>query len=197
MNSIYGIPILVKQMPQHKKIASDLTDYLEKDAFFSNVSTWKCNVESTFAKDNNFDIPWDSFIESSIEVFKEYLDYFPIDKKFEIEIYAWMNRYKQGNYQEIHNHSGNGATLSCAYMLELPDDSGDFTFFQSGNEFYNSPLKQLCNENFPYNNRFTPDLNEGDIVIFPSFLDHFVTANVSNKRRSTISANLYVKPIYD
>jgi ectoine hydroxylase-related dioxygenase (phytanoyl-CoA dioxygenase family) len=37
--------------------------------------------------------------------------------------------------------------------------------------------------------RYTPNLQEGDIVLFPSTLEHYVTHNNTDTIRSTISAN--------
>jgi len=195
MDKIYGVPILIEKMPDHKQIKKSFQEFLENDDYFSPVESWKCNVETTFSKENNFNLPWDFFIENAVDLFYKYLNFFPIDKPFGVKIYAWLNRYKKHHYQEIHNHFSDGSVLSCAYMLELPENTGDFSVYQSGNDFFPSELKTLCSAGFPIDNRFTPVLNEGDIVIFPSYLDHFVTENTSNFRRATISANLYINPL--
>lgn len=196
MINIFGVPIIITPFSKHQEVKEEFLDYLEKDEYFSKVSSWKCSVESTFCKDNNFDLPWNTFIENAIACFNEYLSNFPIEKQFQIEIYAWLNRYSKGHNQEVHNHAGGNSVLSCAYMLELPENSGDIVFFQTGNDLFKyTVLNDICNNNLNVSNRFTPVLNEGDIIIFPSYLDHYVTGNNTDQRRSTISANLYINPI--
>jgi ectoine hydroxylase-related dioxygenase (phytanoyl-CoA dioxygenase family) len=44
-----------------------------------------------------------------------------------------------------------------------------------------------------YNNRITPPLDEGDIIFFPSTLEHYVTGNKTNNHRATISANFILE----
>ena len=196
MIDIFGVPVIIKPFPKHELIKKQLLEWIGEDEYFSKVPSWKCNVESTFAKDNNTELPWDMFIENSIDCFKEYLSHFPISRDFSMEVYAWLNRYKKGHNQELHNHSGGQAVLSCAYMTELPKDSGDIVFYKSGSDYFKyTALNDICNNNLQYSNRFTPILNEGDIVIFPSFLDHYVTVNNAESRRSTVSANLYINPV--
>lgn len=196
MITIFGTPVIINSFPEHDKVKKEFSLYLEKDEYFSEVSSWKCNVESTFCKENNFDLPWNTFIENAVKCFNEYLSTFPIKKQFQIEIYAWLNRYSKGHSQEVHNHAGGNAVLSCAYMLELPKNSGDIVFFQTGNDLLKyTTLNDICDNDLNVSNRFTPILQEGDIVIFPSYLDHYVTGNYTEKRRSTISANLYINPI--
>lgn len=195
METIFGIPILRMPLPNHESVKKIFEKYLEDDNYFSESLNWQCNVETTFQKNNNFDLPWDLFIESSTTALRDYLNIFPIDNPFTIKVYAWLNRYSKGQYQEVHNHAGDGAAISCAYMLELPQDSADFVFYQAGNDFWHfNPIKKICNSGFPFNNRFTPELDEGDIIFFPSYIDHYVSHNKSDLRRSTISANFYISP---
>jgi len=196
METIFGVPTLQIPLLNHISIKKSFKPYIECDDFFSEVPEWQCNAETTFQKDNNFDLPWDIFIENATTALHSYLGIFPIDKPYYIEVYAWLNRYSKGQYQEVHNHAGDGASISCAYMLDLPQHSADFVFYQAGNDFWHfNPLRNLCSSGFPFNNRVTPNLTEGDIIFFPSYIDHYVGYNRSEFRRSTISANFYIKPI--
>jgi ectoine hydroxylase-related dioxygenase (phytanoyl-CoA dioxygenase family) len=79
-------------------------------------------------------------------------------------------------------------------MLKLPPDSGRFVFYRNTYDFFHSSSLPSCSsEPFRYNNRITPPLREGDIVFFPSVLEHYVTVNESDETRATISANFTIK----
>ena len=191
---IYGYPIGIYKLPSHKKLKEEFLPHLSNDEMFSKVPHWQSNVETTFGSDTNNLLPWDTFIKESIGLLKEYInDFLNLNRiDFNIGTYAWLNRYRTGQYQEIHNHAGNNNAISCAYMLSTPIDSGNFVFYNEGSDFWNNtPLREFTN-NYPFNNRFTPNMSEGDIIFFPSTLSHYVTFNNSTDVRSTISANFKI-----
>ena len=50
-------------------------------------------------------------------------------------------------------------------------------------------LELYRNRNIPIPNRFQPEVKEGDFVIFPGFVDHFVPLNDSTTPRTIVSFN--------
>jgi len=94
----------------------------------------------------------------------------------------WRNEYQQNDWQDIHIH---------------PRASWSFIIYETVKEsktvFMNPLYKDIQNqfgtnvEIFPLD--FRPDLTAGDIIIFPSFIEHFVRpGNIG----STISGNIYM-----
>ena len=146
-------------------------------------------------EEKNGKFPWDLFFESVKVGVKQYSKHCGfVDSALEnIFGFAWVNRYSRNQHQEIHAHEGNGNLISCAYILEQPKDenTGEFVFYNSAATFFPAEMLEPVGDCF--GKRFDPMLSEGDIVFFPSKLDHYVTYNKTDLRRATISANFGVR----
>lgn len=105
---------------------------------------------------------------------------------------VWMNTYEESHYQEPHTHLP-GFYSGIHYVMFDPYDHEGTTFC--------NPLEQI------YSFMFNPDfmderlnshllehadvsVEEGDVIIFPSHLKHFVKKNQSKQLRMTISFNI-------
>jgi len=94
----------------------------------------------------------------------------------------WRNKYEKNDWQDIHIH---------------PRSSWSFVIYESvetGKTVFMSPLfKDVQNQfgssvpEFPLD--FRPECKQGDIVIFPSFIEHFV---MPGNTGTTISGNIYM-----
>ena len=112
---------------------------------------------------------------------------------------SWVNRYYSGDYTPIHTH---GADISGIIFLKIPEkelyeesmeniesqgkytdeeyeprDSGRLLFIHGSNQTF-------CE------NMWKPDQITGDILIFPSWLNHLVYPQKTNKERRTYSFNM-------
>jgi len=102
----------------------------------------------------------------------------------------WVNVLKRGEYHLLHTH--NEHTMSGAYYLQVPENSGQI-YFRDPRPSSNSWTTKFLDKG---NMRFF-DVKEGDIYFFPSFLDHGTTPHGSDKERITISFDLdYSGPNY-
>ena len=88
----------------------------------------------------------------------------------------WYNYYQEGHTQEIHSHS-NKSTFSGIYVLNA-DEVNKTVFYSYGASLlgYIKEAKQLT------------EVKEGDIVLFPSNLLHYVLP--CEKERVTIAFNI-------
>ena len=94
----------------------------------------------------------------------------------------WRNKYEKDDWQDIHIH---------------PRSSWSFVIYESvetGKTVFMSPIfKDVQNQfgntvpEFPLD--FRPECKQGDIVIFPSFVEHFV---MPGNTGTTISGNIYM-----
>lgn len=191
IQQIFSTPIFITKLPNHEKVKEQFLPFLKDNKYFAKAEGWHGNLDTTFPNEPVNELPWQDFFSSAVNVAAEFIKEIGVINNVQFHGTAWLNRYYNGNYQEIHNHIGNNNAISCAYMLELPNESGNFVFFKEGQDFWNDSIRQLCHD-FDYSNRYTPKLEEGDIVFFPSNLSHYVTYNNSNNRRATISANFKV-----
>ena len=112
-------------------------------------------------------------------------------KLFITNMWANVNRYKDYNVAHIHQDSD----WSFVYYVEIPEDSGNLILLDPrirrkrhlGAEFIKN-----------YDNPFTHDIYivsplAGKFVIFPSYLEHHVKFNTTNKPRISISGNIIVE----
>ena len=195
--NLYSIPVYKIKLPENEQEQQDFADILDKEEYFSRVPSWYSPVDTTYGNPEASNLPFKTFIRSAITGLNEYLENFNIDLTLDYRIECWLNKYKPGSYQEVHNHVG-VAQISCAYMMHTPKDSGNFVFYNKAYDFlHQSGLPSLTTQPFRYNNRVTPPLEEGDIVFFPSNLEHYVSNNTSDQLRSTISANFVLSEKQD
>lgn len=114
----------------------------------------------------------------------------------------WCSKYTKGMYQAEHNHLDNGEIFSFVYFAKYdPSKDANLVFvkdmsnaIQKGFLVDNSPntLHEELREHPAFCNHVTLDnIKEGDLVIFPSYLDHFVEEQKHDGPRITIAGNLF------
>jgi len=93
----------------------------------------------------------------------------------------WYNDYNSGNWQEVHDHTGQQeSTYSGIYILKLNEENQttfvDSNFIKSWNMKQNFYVFETCH------------IEEGNVIIFPSELMHYV--NPCKDHRISISFNI-------
>ena len=128
---------------------------------------------------------------------KEYIECMReiFDKEFDVEVQdIWYNVYQDGEYQELHDHLGTllrPSHFSFIHFLCFDKDQ------HRSPEFYD-PLAQLRNLSLELDsnnsgNYYTPDVKEGDLLMFPSYLEHCVQpGKKTDYPRITLSFNIRV-----
>ncbi|UNH61149.1 putative 2OG-Fe(II) oxygenase [Synechococcus phage S-SZBM1] len=159
----------------------------------SFTDEWNCDVLTSFeVATNKSDYSWDVF-EMSIQ--DNLLDmHIKLHGKPYVEFFmteSWINVYKQHHSQEVHTHSGgDGCTFSCAYFVQYdPEQDGKFGFYNPSQDMHVGDYSK----HYPTNSTWFPDVKEGDILIFPSTLHHFVQPQRTTHQRVTVSANFRLK----
>ena len=190
---LFGIPFYHANIKQHKEIKEKFLPYFDNDEYFDLPSTWLAPCKTTIHSQKAHDeIPFNDFLQLVVrEHFIPYiLDLKPFDKdRLSVEpLHAWGNKYAYNEGQEPHNHIDGSTQFSCNYVLEQPENSCDFLFVDRNDYFSSVGLGLLFDFPSPIKNHQI-NLQEGDIVIFPSFVDHAVSRNRSHEERKTISAN--------
>ena len=105
------------------------------------------------------------------------------------EIWAIIN--KKGTFNKSHNHPG--SYLSAAYYVKAPKNCGNINFYDP-NEIkkFNSPAIENLTELSTSGFSIKPE--EGNLLIFPSYLYHDVGKNLSDDDRIVISFNVSIIP---
>ena len=93
----------------------------------------------------------------------------------------WSQSYNEGQYHSVHNH-GIGF-ISCCLYVEFDKTVHKATKFYSP---FLDPMTGFSQESIP-------EVDEGDILLFPSTLLHEATINTSNVKRTVMAFNIPLK----
>ena len=181
------------EVEKHESIKAMLL-YELGTATLTQPAEWNCSVSSSFESDTNQDdFSWQMFKNAINDNLTEMHDSLGGRPFCDIEMTeAWINVYHKGQSQEIHTHcGGDNTTFSCAYFLQYnPEVDGKFVFYNPSQDHHQG----YFSKNYPCTNTWFPEVREGDIIIFPSYLHHQVAPQPqSDSARITVSANFRVK----
>ena len=107
---------------------------------------------------------------------------------------SWINRHRKGEMNTIHWHSN--AVMSCVYYPQTPPNSGAIIWKRS-HMYYNLFHDTLRPEfKDTHSNQFNTDIHvvepvSGDLVMFPSQLEHVVPPSDSDEERYSLAFNLF------
>jgi hypothetical protein len=145
-----------------------------KEIFFGEDNTYQSILEQKYAK------CLDSFFDYNYKIM--------IDE-------IWYNCYTDGEYQEEHDHLGGAVNIvhfSCIHFLSFDKRRHIPPKFRD-------PIDQLRNLSIElgrnnYQDCYHPDIEEGDFIMFPSYLRHSVEPCIYTPEypRITIAMNIKV-----
>jgi len=92
---------------------------------------------------------------------------------------SWFALFKKGNYAHVHNHGD--CDIAGVYYFKKSSDDGSF--------FFTSPVPALDSSCFR-TGRVVLNPNEGEIIMFPGWLNHGVETNDTDEDRCSISFNI-------
>lgn len=129
------------------------------------------------------------------QIYQKYLIQI-FDKKVEFELQdMWFNYYIDGEYQEEHHHvmSNNlsgSSHFSCVHYLKFDESVHNSTVFSDPLELIRAHSFEMDSNR--YSNRWQPKVKEGDLLVFPSYLQHHVQKSepTPDNPRITIAFNL-------
>ena len=164
----------------HEKNKLEISEMIEKKYNLTKnmqKNIWRCDVNTEFF-DLNDNAKYTNLVVNEI--------YPALDKMFyEVKnlnipkissiTNIWYNRYSKGHNQEVHSHTGHD--ISGIYLLELNEPNN--TVFYSYPASTNNIVEEDIKSDFA---------KEGDIMLFPSNLLHYVLP--TTKDRTTIAFNI-------
>ena len=176
------------EVENHQQLKDKLLSELTDDKL-SQPKEWNCSVQSSFETDNNFS--WDYFyecIKPNLIDMHQQLNGNPLHQFKMTE--AWLNKYERGDSQEVHTHIGaDNTTFSCSYFAQYALNDARFLFYDPDQTKH---LGEFSKHYGGVVNTWFPDVQEGDIIIFPSWIHHQVEPHRSDTTRITVSANFKV-----
>lgn len=132
--------------------------------------------------------PYIDFLQEHAEIYWKELGYKKEPKISEM----WANKYSPGSFIDIHNHSPIAITVS--FYLQKPANSGNICFVNPLETLLkHQPFSELDDRNnyhrmFNYN----VEVNEGDVIMFPGWLQHETMPNDSEFDRIIIGTNINI-----
>jgi len=194
MRSIELFPVTVfKGQVSNNEILKNLlvSEILNESKDLEIPEDWTTHkVRTSFSTQSN--------ILNQDELTSQYIDCMcdVFDKDFDVSINKiWYNVYTDGEYQEVHDHLGS---------LFEPSHFSFIHFLCFDNENHNppefrDPLSQLRTTSLELERNncgevYVPDVKEGDLIMFPSYLQHCVPPGKKTEYpRITISFNVKVQ----
>ena len=118
------------------------------------------------------------------DIFSEEMHLFEKEVNLKLKIdNIWFQKYETKMDHGVHNHGS--STFSSVCFIEYEKN------FHSPTIFVSPFTNNITNEFITY----APNVEEGDIIFFPSNLLHYAPPNFSNKHRTIISFNLLIDNI--
>jgi len=157
------IKSLVKQFPLEKKGIQN---------FYSNTFLFSC-------------VPYKhlDFKKQIAALVSDELENFTKEIKKSVEVTkAWAVNYKKGNDQIMHNH-GHKEFTAVLFI--------DFDANKHSPVIFKKPWPNLISGNLEFTAP-SPNLKEGDLIIFPACVEHFAPVNQSDKDRMVIRFDLAI-----
>ena len=192
-NLLFPTPVWTIQLENYKSINEIMYSYIKTLQKNDEVGINKSNVKGWHSQDfdlnNNETQKFIAFILPAIEQVMTDMNW---EKQKQISkinnMWAIVNTGGSGNLRHQHGNS----TLSGAYYVRAPINSGDIVFYDP------RPAPVYSHPNVTEPNLLNAQVNgispkEGALVLFPSYLDHSVNENKSSEERIVISFNIKIQ----
>lgn len=181
----FAVPFVIFSLEnwQEKKkiILNSLPDYTKYKLDSPNTKNGFCDVNHYSDYFENFDKSPEYASDVISCITNEITKFCDYTKKDWRMTNLWFQVYEKYNNFSIHNHGPEG--WSAVLYVEFDSDKHHSTVFYS-------PYPSWEKENLGAYKTFSPEVKEGDLIIFPSSLQHEAVANFSDEKRTIISFNL-------
>ena len=168
-------------LEEQDPIKARVEEFYKGNKFQENTpDQWNCNLFTSYGSGK---FP----IGECLDAFTPTLDEFQTESQSYgnmILTDLWLNVYEAQNWQEKHIHSP-GQWSGVYYVHFDPNEHKATNFYH--------PCETLLATAGITSNTLVPWVQEGDMIIFPSWLEHAAPMNKSSKLRSTISFNFFIE----
>ena len=192
-NLFFPTPVWTIQVDNYEKINEQMYKFIKYLQSKDQKGINKSNVNGWHSKDFNLQDSepkeFISLISPSIEKVINDMNWEKNNQVVNINnMWAIINTGGSANLRHQHGNS----TISGAYYVRAPKNSGDIVFYDPRP----APV-------FTYPKAVDPNLlnaqvngispKEGALVLFPSYLDHSVNENLSKEERIVVSFNITIQ----
>ena len=181
MLTLQDTKIFIKNFEDHeslnKKLSKEIIEARKNDLFAmpnSNQNCWRSTYKYKCEEE---------FLQPIISILTEYIKYYFKTNDMSCKILYWTNINGFGGGNIFHTHYRADCDLSGVYYIQ-GEDTGSIKFATHEQMYFMIP------PNMPYSKMIEHEPNDGDILLFPSYLLHEVTVNTSAKKRITVGFNI-------
>lgn len=192
-NLFFPTPVWTLQLDEYQSINEQMYKFIKITQSKDQQGISKSNIKGWHSKDFNMqeNEPKDfiKFILPAIEQVITDMNWEKQKQSININnMWAIINTGGSANLRHQHGNS----TISGAYYVRAPKNSGDIVFYDPRPApVYTYPKAVNPNLLNAQVNGISP--KEGVLVLFPSYLDHSVNENLSNEERIVISFNITIQ----
>jgi hypothetical protein len=194
--NLFPVPIIQIEFDKHHKY------YFEDIEKSVNIPEgWEKPLNSTFPDipdDNNFISPIvrDCLKIDLLKCIKSVFKQLTIHSNIYIDEF-WYNIYHDNQGQELHDHMGSAHGDNAFWSGIYYNKNASPTVFIRPDKIYKTQSFENCensaiSESFCH--QYSTEVKDGDIILFPSYLDHYVQSQSwhKNNMRLTFSFNINI-----
>lgn len=192
---IFGVPLYHGKLVngiRHAEFLKDVSKDIRKEVEDMTDVPWNCNVWTTYSYDNQlFKRPaFHAVAKDIVDTVRNYA----VDRQFKYDTnelvmqHMFMNIQSRYQYQEYHDHRE--CLISGVFYIDVPDEDNMELIIKT-------PLKANYDDLF-FNGDDSQEVikikpEAGDIILFPSWLDHGVRAHLADVERINVAFNISTK----
>ena len=192
-NLFFPTPVWTLQLDNYQSINEQMYDFIKITQSKDQEGISKSNIKGWHSKDFNMqENEPKNFIKFILPAIEQVITDMNWEKqKQSININNMWAIINTGGSANLRHQHGN-STISGAYYVRAPKNSGDIVFYDPRPApVYTYPKALNPNLLNAQVNGINP--KEGALVLFPSYLDHSVNENLSNEERIVISFNITIQ----
>ena len=192
-NLFFPTPVWTLQLDDYQLINEQMYKFIKITQSKDQQGISKSNIKGWHSKDFNMqENEPKNFIKFILPAIEQVITDMNWEKqKQSININNMWAIINTGGSANLRHQHGN-STISGAYYVRAPKNSGDIVFYDPRPApVYTYPKAVNPNLLNAQVNGISP--KEGALVLFPSYLDHSVNENLSNEERIVISFNITIQ----
>ena len=192
-NLFFPTPVWTIQLDNYQSINEQMYEFIKINQSKDQEGISKSNIKGWHSKDFNMqENEPKNFIKFILPAIEQVITDMNWEKqKQSININNMWAIINTGGSANLRHQHGN-STISGAYYVRAPKNSGDIVFYDPRPApVYTYPKAVNPNLLNAQVNGISP--KEGALVLFPSYLDHSVNENLSDEERIVISFNISIQ----
>ena len=190
MHLFFSTAVWASKIDNYEKVNNEMLKYIINLQKEDSVGVVKSNFKGWHSKDFNLK---DEQPKKFVEAIKKNINISLSDMNWDISKQSvniksmWAIINEKAAWNQKHQHSN--SDLSAAYYVDAHENCGDIVFYDPRPaRIYKHPIAKAPNKLNATVNSIKPE--PGLLVLFPSYLEHSVNPNMSNKKRVVISFNI-------